>query len=298
MLAINILNALALAIDAFALAAFLRVDRRRIALSPLLPAVLFLFCLPLGHRGQPVALSEMERSYFSTHGGTAQKAQIGPMGVNAVRAASPLRHLHSLSTCLLSLGYGVRFLGTRFEPLPTSNCEAAAPDGSVWSVAVSFVSQDGRERLGLAKRSGIGSANLHAFGNRCQRITPKSMPSADRAAYEAAALVIMVLFMVFGVGLVGWLLLRLMSRPVRSLRDEARAIADGGNPTSTPLKHYGTRELAELGHSMLSMADKLRSRSHEIAIYTDHVTHELKCPVTSVAGAAELLEGSALSPAD
>ena len=78
----------------------------------------------------------------------------------------------------------------------------------------------------------------------------------------------------------------------------ARAIAEGGKPPSQPLAHYGMHELAELGQSMQSMAGTLHSRSREIATYTDHVTHELKSPVTSITGAAELLEEPALSPED
>lgn len=115
---------------------------------------------------------------------------------------------------------------------------------------------------------------------------------------ERDALIIMALFTLSGAALIGWLLHRLMSRPVRGLRDEARRVASGDTPVSDPLAHYGMRELADLGESMLSMADTLQARSREIAIYTDHVTHELKSPVTSIAGAAELLSEPALSPED
>ncbi len=142
----------------------------------------------LGHRAQPVALSETERSYFATYGGTAQKAQFGPMGVNLVRTASPLRHLHSPATCLLGLGYSVRFLGTRFEPLPTSVYEATAPDGSVWTVAVSFVSQDGARTAGVGEAVWSWLRGSSRVWQSIQRITPKSMPDAERAAYEAAVL--------------------------------------------------------------------------------------------------------------
>ncbi|CAN0606131.1 unnamed protein product, partial [Ectocarpus sp. 12 AP-2014] len=39
-------------------------------------------------------------------------------------------------------------------------------------------------------------------------------------------------------------------------------------------------------------------RSAEITTYTDHVTHELKSPVTSIVGAAELLQSEGLSGED
>lgn len=115
---------------------------------------------------------------------------------------------------------------------------------------------------------------------------------------ERDALITMILFTITGAVLIGLLLYRLMSRPVQGLRDEARAIAAGEKPNSQPLDHYGMRELAELGESMLSMAGTLHKRSREIAIYTDHVTHELKSPVTSISGAAELLAEPNLAPED
>lgn len=113
---------------------------------------------------------------------------------------------------------------------------------------------------------------------------------------ERDPLMIMGVFTLSGALLLGGLLLRLMSRPIRGLRDEAHAIAAGEKPHSEPLRHYGVRELADLGESMLSMADTLDQRSNEIATYTDHVTHELKSPVTSISGAAELLQSDDLSP--
>lgn len=142
----------------------------------------------LGHPAQTVALSDLERAYFTTYGGTAQKAVFGPMGVNIVRTASPLRHLHSPATCLLGMGYSVRFLGTRFEPLPTSVYEATSPDGQVWTVAVSFVSSDGASAAGVGEAVWSWLNGSSRVWQSIQRITPKSMPDADRAAYETAVL--------------------------------------------------------------------------------------------------------------
>ena len=115
---------------------------------------------------------------------------------------------------------------------------------------------------------------------------------------ERDPLLIMGIFTLSGALLLGYLLLRLMSRPVRGLRNEAKAIAAGEKPKSEPLRHYGMRELADLGESMLSMADTLDQRSQEIATYTDHVTHELKSPVTSISGAAELLQSNEINLED
>ena len=67
------------------------------------------------------------------------------------------------------------------------------------------------------------------------------------------------------------------------------AIAAGDPQALTPLPHYGTSELAKLGQNLLSMARTLTDRQQAVQTFTAHVTHELKSPLTSVTGAAELL---------
>ena len=87
----------------------------------------------------------------------------------------------------------------------------------------------------------------------------------------------------------GWLLWRLILAPVQALAAKAEFIRAGGAPT--PLEHYGTPEIGELAQAVLDMAEVLQSREMAVRGYTDHVTHELKTPLTAIRGAAELLEG-------
>ncbi|SHF55951.1 Signal transduction histidine kinase [Litoreibacter ascidiaceicola] len=115
---------------------------------------------------------------------------------------------------------------------------------------------------------------------------------------ERYALLTMLVSTVIGATLIGLLLLRLISRPVHALRDASRTIAADQQPAANPVLHYGLRELADLGDSVSTMAETLSRRSQEISTYTDHVTHELKSPVTAVIGAAELLQDEALNPKD
>ncbi|TDT74211.1 exosortase/archaeosortase family protein [Litoreibacter halocynthiae] len=142
----------------------------------------------LGARAEPIALSETEQRYFTAYGGSAQKVQYGPMGLNIVRTTSPLRHLHSPETCLLGMGYSVQFMGTRYDPLPTSVYEATGPDGRVWTVAVSFISDDGQQTpsVGEAVWSWLGGSSRS--WQSVQRVTPKSLPEQDRISFENAAL--------------------------------------------------------------------------------------------------------------
>lgn len=85
----------------------------------------------------------------------------------------------------------------------------------------------------------------------------------------------------------GWLLARLLLRPIRAL--EAYAIAALDGDPSLPA-HYGTEELRRTAERVIAMAGALRDREASIRSYADHVTHELKTPVAAIRAAVELLE--------
>ena len=93
--------------------------------------------------------------------------------------------------------------------------------------------------------------------------------------------------------LLGALLWRLVLRPVRALTGYAQSEGQ----TEVP-QHFGTPEFSKLGQSVLHMTESLRGREAVLRSYADHVTHELKSPLSAIRGAAELLESDALSPAD
>lgn len=86
----------------------------------------------------------------------------------------------------------------------------------------------------------------------------------------------------------GLLLWRLILAPVQALAARAQAIRAGDAPEG--LEHYGTPEIGELAQAVLDMAEVLQSREMAVRGYTDHVTHELKTPLTAIRGAAELLD--------
>ena len=93
----------------------------------------------------------------------------------------------------------------------------------------------------------------------------------------------------------GYLLWRLILGPVRRLAAQSEAFAAGQTSPFNPQSHYGTRELQELGQSVLDMAEGLHNRQQTVRVYTNHVTHELKSPLTALIGAVELLENRELS---
>ncbi len=88
----------------------------------------------------------------------------------------------------------------------------------------------------------------------------------------------------------GWLLVRLLLRPVRELEAYARGLEAGGSVA--PLRHFGTRETHTTAQQVIRMGEALRDRATTIRAYTDHVTHELKTPVSAIRAGTELLEDS------
>lgn len=98
-----------------------------------------------------------------------------------------------------------------------------------------------------------------------------------------------ILLAAFVVGLLLW---RLLAGPIRELQAQSEKVAKGQTASVEPIGHYGTKETAALGQSIVSMSTKLKQRSDSMQSYTAHVTHELKSPLTSIIGAIELLEQS------
>ncbi|MGR3490634.1 MAG: sensor histidine kinase, partial [Shimia sp.] len=101
--------------------------------------------------------------------------------------------------------------------------------------------------------------------------------------------VTIVSFIVLGItGVLAWLFLRLLLRPVGSLSAHARALEER-REASPPLARFGTRELAGLGQSVLSMGAALDARAGELEAYAAHVVHELRTPLTALKASAELM---------
>lgn len=86
-----------------------------------------------------------------------------------------------------------------------------------------------------------------------------------------------------------WMLWRILLRPVNALRARVAGLRLGAEDALEPLEHYGTADMQALGQSFLDMGRALRGREAVLRGYADHVTHELKSPLTVVRGAAELL---------
>jgi signal transduction histidine kinase len=115
----------------------------------------------------------------------------------------------------------------------------------------------------------------------------------ERTKFILAALAVILATLV-----IGFVFSRTVTRPMYELIGRAARIARGDREAFRPLAHYGTREFAQLSRSFLDMAEQLSRRSDYIASFSAHLTHELKSPLTSIKGAAELLLESAQSDKD
>ncbi len=91
----------------------------------------------------------------------------------------------------------------------------------------------------------------------------------------------------------GYLLWRLVLQPVRALTAYAQSEGEADVPA-----HFGTPEFSDLGQAVIGMTSVLRGREAVLRSYADHVTHELKSPLTAIRGAAELLNEPGLTDKD
>jgi signal transduction histidine kinase len=105
-----------------------------------------------------------------------------------------------------------------------------------------------------------------------------------------------VLFMIVPTLLIGFLFHRTITEPMRELIERTDLVGNGDRQTLGPLRRHGTSEFARLSQSFLEMARRLNTRSSFISTFATHVSHELKSPLTSIQGAAELLRDDVDEP--
>ena len=105
-----------------------------------------------------------------------------------------------------------------------------------------------------------------------------------------------ILSMIVPTLLIGFLFHRTITEPMRELVERTNLIGKGDRTALRPLKRHGTSEFARLSQSFLEMARRLDTRSSFISTFATHVSHELKSPLTSIQGAAELLRDDVDEP--
>jgi signal transduction histidine kinase len=106
---------------------------------------------------------------------------------------------------------------------------------------------------------------------------------------QRAKVVVAILSTIVPTLLIGFLFHRTITEPMRELIARSHRVGKGDPEALRPLRRQGTLEFAALSQSFLDMARRLDSRSSFISTFATHVSHELKSPLTSIQGAAELL---------
>ncbi|MET1413824.1 ATP-binding protein [Roseibium sp. HPY-6] len=107
-------------------------------------------------------------------------------------------------------------------------------------------------------------------------------------------------FVLVATFVVGFIFARGIAGPIKALTQRSLKIGRGDRDALKPLAIHGNREIHALSTSMLDTSRKLFDRNDYINTFANHITHELKTPLTAIQGAAELLRdaGADLSDAD
>jgi len=81
-----------------------------------------------------------------------------------------------------------------------------------------------------------------------------------------------------------------VSRPIRAVADQARAVASGARVEPRRLRRSAVREADELAAAIASIAQTLERRADYIGEFATAVSHEFKTPLAALRGALELLQ--------
>ena len=128
-------------------------------------------------------LGQLEQRYFQRYGASASRSVYGPHGLYLVRTAAPLRHLHAPEICLRGLGHRVRFLGTRYDGVPSSVFESIDQDGHRYLVSVSYRSAQGAVASSIAEVIWRWARAPQVPWTMIQRISPADL---DASHFEGA----------------------------------------------------------------------------------------------------------------
>lgn len=117
---------------------------------------------------------------------------------------------------------------------------------------------------------------------------PAALDVKPLSITELGALCVVLAFTM----VIGYVLVRAIKAPLDALVARSREIALDGREAIRPLESYGTREVATLSQGIFDLACDLVERTDYVRTFAAHVSHELKSPLTAIAGAAELLRES------
>ena len=180
----------------------------------------------------------------------------------------------------------------------------ALPTAVPLSEVEALLAQDGEPRMVLANNHTLLCAGTVVLPERCITlvIAQDAAPVWQaRQARTRNALIVELLAMVLAGGLV-LLLCRRMTRPLEQLEQASRQIAAGAYSQRTAI--HGSDEIASLSRSFDEMAQAvegtvqtLQQNARQKDDFVAAFTHELKTPMTSILGFADILRSGEGSPA-
>lgn len=123
--------------------------------------------------------------------------------------------------------------------------------------------------------------------------------SQRSAQYQSFAGVMLAI--IAGVGVLSFLVAHLILRPLGRVSDAARRMADGELGQRVPVT--SSDELGQLSADFNAMADRLEQQMGELSLaaqrqkdFTSSFAHEIKTPLTSIIGYADLLRSRPMTP--
>lgn len=180
----------------------------------------------------------------------------------------------------------------------------ALPSGIPLAEVEALLNQDGEPRMVLASGHTLLCAGTVVLPERCitlviaQDVAPVWQA---RQARTRNALIVELLAMVLAGGMV-LLLCRRMTRPLEQLEQASRQIAAGAYSQRTGI--HGSDEIASLSRSFDEMAravedtvQTLQQNARQKDDFVAAFTHELKTPMTSILGFADILRSGEVSSA-
>jgi exosortase/archaeosortase family protein len=156
------------------------VDVARPQPAPQLPGYIAAFA------AQPGVLTPQEQTYFTRYGGGAARAAYGPHGLLVVSTTAPLRHLHAPEECLAGAGHAVRYLGQTGGSMPSAVYRSTDPQGRVWRVTVTYVSERGEWTAHVAEAVWRWLQAPGTTWRMIQRIAPWELPVEETEIFDVA----------------------------------------------------------------------------------------------------------------
>lgn len=173
-----------------------------------------------------------------------------------------------------------------------SEAVAEDDDPQLWQ-AVTFLSEDGAPSPGLVVASNLtfpaGAGEYDLFIGYNLADTQNSLAFVQRTLLVTAA--VMMAF----IGLLVWIISRIVFRPIRTAATASRRLAAGAKDARMPLHNDVHFDMLSKGFN--EMADTLQSRIQELdhlsemqQRFVSDVSHELRTPLTTIRLVTEMLE--------